>query len=66
MAGNTEVGIETKFKHVPLPVILSPTGVPELGGVRLTEQVGGRVGVSAFVLDWGGGTDWCTHLVLIG
>lgn len=39
VAGNTEVGIETKFKHVPLPVILSPTAVPELANIRVTEQV---------------------------
>jgi xanthine dehydrogenase/oxidase len=41
VAGNTEVGIETKFKHVPVPVIVSPTAVPELGAIRVTEKVGG-------------------------
>ncbi len=41
VAGNTEVGIETKFKHVAVPVIVSPTAVPELGAIRATEQVGG-------------------------
>jgi len=48
VAGNTEVGIETKFKQVPVPVVLTPLAVPELSSIRLTPdgkgiEVGGAV-----------------------
>lgn len=48
IAGNTEVGIETKFKHVPTPVVLTPLAVPELCSISLTHDgkgiaVGGAV-----------------------
>ena len=46
VAGNTEVGIETKFKQVPVPVVVTPMAVPELNTIQLTPhgvEVGGAV-----------------------
>ncbi|KAJ0029771.1 hypothetical protein NQD34_004768, partial [Periophthalmus magnuspinnatus] len=37
VVGNTEVGIEVKFKNMVYPVFISPTQVPELNSVRHTE-----------------------------
>uniref|UniRef100_A0A667YCC7 Xanthine dehydrogenase n=1 Tax=Myripristis murdjan TaxID=586833 RepID=A0A667YCC7_9TELE len=38
LVGNTEVGIEVKFKNMHYPVILSPTFIPELHSVKHTEE----------------------------
>ncbi|XP_023152952.1 xanthine dehydrogenase/oxidase [Amphiprion ocellaris] len=38
VVGNTEVGIEMKFKNMVYPVILSPTFIPELNAVTHTED----------------------------
>lgn len=49
VAGNTEVGIETKFKQVPVPVVLAPVAVPELNVLRVTEagvDIGGAVSLA--------------------
>mmetsp|Transcript_75814 Transcript_75814/g.158036 ORF Transcript_75814/g.158036 Transcript_75814/m.158036 type:complete len:1399 (+) Transcript_75814:266-4462(+) len=50
VAGNTEVGIETKFKNQEYPVILCPSRVPELLDVSFDEtgtlHVGGAVTLS--------------------
>ena len=38
VVGNTEIGIETKFKQCNYPVMIQPTHVKELTGVRETES----------------------------
>ncbi|XP_072309679.1 xanthine dehydrogenase/oxidase [Eucyclogobius newberryi] len=38
VVGNTEVGIEVKFKNLVYPVLVSPTQVPELNSVQYTEK----------------------------
>ncbi|XP_053170512.1 xanthine dehydrogenase/oxidase [Scomber japonicus] len=38
VTGNTEVGIEMKFKNMLYPVILAPTFIPELNAVTHTED----------------------------
>ncbi|XP_063040378.1 xanthine dehydrogenase/oxidase [Engraulis encrasicolus] len=38
VVGNTEVGIEMKFKNLLYPVILSPVHIPELNSVRHTKD----------------------------
>ncbi|RDD44277.1 Xanthine dehydrogenase/oxidase [Trichoplax sp. H2] len=38
VVGNTEVGIEMKFKGLHYPVIISPTEIPELNIVKHTEE----------------------------
>ncbi|XP_034409281.1 xanthine dehydrogenase/oxidase isoform X2 [Cyclopterus lumpus] len=38
VVGNTEVGIEVKFKNMVYPVILAPAFIPELNEVRHTED----------------------------
>ncbi|XP_034034746.1 xanthine dehydrogenase/oxidase [Thalassophryne amazonica] len=38
VVGNTEVGIEVKFKNMLYPVILTPTFIPELSIVQHTED----------------------------
>ncbi|KAM3850718.1 xanthine dehydrogenase/oxidase [Diretmus argenteus] len=38
VVGNTEVGIEVKFKNMLYPVILAPTFIPELNSVQHTEE----------------------------
>uniref|UniRef100_A0A673BMR0 Xanthine dehydrogenase/oxidase n=1 Tax=Sphaeramia orbicularis TaxID=375764 RepID=A0A673BMR0_9TELE len=38
VVGNTEVGIEVKFKNMVYPVILSPAFIPELNTIKHTEQ----------------------------
>lgn len=45
VVGNTEVGVEVKFKHVHCPVLICANRVPELNEVRRTER-GLRVGAS--------------------
>ncbi|XP_073484392.1 xanthine dehydrogenase/oxidase isoform X1 [Aquarana catesbeiana] len=37
VVGNTEVGIETKFKNLRYPVIISPNWIPELNKVEHTQ-----------------------------
>lgn len=48
VVGNTEVGIETKFKHAVYPVIITPTHVPELSKVEVREA-GIDVGASVTI-----------------
>ncbi|XP_005932779.1 xanthine dehydrogenase/oxidase isoform X1 [Haplochromis burtoni] len=38
VVGNTEVGVEVKFKNMVYPVILAPTFIPELSAVTHTED----------------------------
>ncbi|KAM9316879.1 xanthine dehydrogenase/oxidase [Gastrophryne carolinensis] len=38
VVGNTEVGIETKFKNLRYPVIISPAWIPELNAVEHTQD----------------------------
>lgn len=49
VVGNTEVGIEVKFKNLVYPVLLSPTLVPELNSIQTTAS-GVEVG-AAVTLD---------------
>ncbi|KAJ0067290.1 hypothetical protein NL108_015816 [Boleophthalmus pectinirostris] len=37
VVGNTEVGVEVKFKNMEYPFLISPTQVPELNSVQHTE-----------------------------
>ncbi|KAH3859121.1 hypothetical protein DPMN_101836, partial [Dreissena polymorpha] len=49
VVGNTEIGVEMKFKHMKYPVMIAPTHVPELLTVEHTEQgirFGGAVTLS--------------------
>lgn len=49
VVGNTEIGIETKFKGARFPVLVTTTAVPELNQLRHTEtgiSVGGAVTVN--------------------
>jgi xanthine dehydrogenase/oxidase len=50
VVGNTEIGIEMKFKHAHYPVIISPTHVPELCGIVEGES-GVEVGASVTIND---------------
>jgi xanthine dehydrogenase/oxidase len=36
--GNTEVGIETKFKNLKYPVIIAPSGVPEISAINVLDN----------------------------
>ena len=36
VVGNTEVGIEMKFKHAVYPVLIGATHVPELNEIRVS------------------------------
>eukprot|EP00442_Polarella_glacialis_P052829 CAMPEP_0115055184 /NCGR_PEP_ID=MMETSP0227-20121206/4513_1 /TAXON_ID=89957 /ORGANISM="Polarella glacialis, Strain CCMP 1383" /LENGTH=612 /DNA_ID=CAMNT_0002439751 /DNA_START=45 /DNA_END=1879 /DNA_ORIENTATION=+ len=52
VAGNTEVGIETKFKHFEFPVMISTTAVKELSEVAFDDGngdlvIGGAVNLSS-------------------
>jgi xanthine dehydrogenase/oxidase len=51
VVGNTEVGIETKFKNLVYPIIINPSKVPELKAMTVTSLEGhapskGRMGLS--------------------
>ncbi|CAG5132521.1 unnamed protein product [Candidula unifasciata] len=51
VAGNTEIGVETKFKNMNYPVLISTTNVPELQSVSVSEDgvtIGGAVTLSQF------------------
>ncbi|XP_027209904.2 xanthine dehydrogenase/oxidase isoform X1 [Penaeus vannamei] len=37
IVGNTEVGVEVKFKNQTYPVLINPTNIPELTAVTVTE-----------------------------
>ncbi|CAG9858905.1 unnamed protein product [Phyllotreta striolata] len=50
VVGNTEIGVETKFKHVTYPVIIQPVLIPELTRIQSTER-GIRIGASATLAD---------------
>lgn len=50
VVGNTEIGIEMKFKNAVYPVIISPTHVPELCGVEVRDA-GVEVGASVTIND---------------
>lgn len=45
VVGNTEVGVEMKFKHMTYPVIIQPVQIPELGSIIET-QFGVKIGAS--------------------
>jgi len=44
VAGNTEVGIETKFKGFKVPIMISPVAVPELAVIDVVADKGVRIG----------------------
>ena len=50
VVGNTEIGIEMKFKNALYPVIIAPTHVPELCGIVVGES-GVEVGASVTIND---------------
>ncbi|EFA09973.1 Xanthine dehydrogenase-like Protein [Tribolium castaneum] len=50
VVGNTEVGVEVKFKHMVYPVIVQPVLIPELSRIENTEE-GVRVGASVTLMD---------------
>ena len=50
VVGNTEVGVEVKFKHMVYPVIIQPVLIPEMVDITNTEK-GVRVGASATLID---------------
>ncbi|CAN0411520.1 unnamed protein product [Pylaiella littoralis] len=47
VAGNTEVGIEVKFKGMHYPVLISPSRVPELQAITRTPDGGVLIGGAA-------------------
>jgi len=50
IAGNTEVGIETKFKHCDYPVMISTAAVPQLQALEFSSEalvIGGAVSLSS-------------------
>ena len=38
VVGNTELGVEVKFKHCEYPVFISPPHIPEMTGIRVVED----------------------------
>ncbi|XP_044271651.1 xanthine dehydrogenase isoform X2 [Tribolium madens] len=50
VVGNTEVGVEVKFKHMVYPVIVQPVVIPELSKIENTSD-GVRVGASVTLMD---------------
>lgn len=50
VVGNTEIGIEVKFKNAIYPVIITPTHVPELNEVKVSDS-GVEVGASVTIND---------------
>lgn len=53
IVGNTEVGVEMKFKNLHYPVLIHPVRIAELTEIGLTEK-GVRVGASVTVQDMQG------------
>ncbi|KAJ3642697.1 hypothetical protein Zmor_025458 [Zophobas morio] len=50
VVGNTEVGVEVKFKQMVYPVIIQPVLIPEMVAITNTEK-GVRIGASATFTD---------------
>lgn len=50
IVGNTEVGIETKFKHCLYPVIIMPNQIPEMNHISIRED-GVEIGASVALSD---------------
>ncbi|CAH3868030.1 xanthine dehydrogenase [Pieris brassicae] len=50
VVGNTEVGVEVKFKHCVYPVVIMPTSIPELNSVKEFDN-GVVVGASVTLMD---------------
>lgn len=50
VVGNTEIGVETKFKNMLYPVIIQPSLIPELVKITETSQ-GVKIGASATLID---------------
>ncbi|XP_038214849.1 xanthine dehydrogenase [Zerene cesonia] len=50
VVGNTEVGVEVKFKHCVYPVIIMPTSIPELNSVLEIDE-GLSVGASVTLME---------------
>lgn len=46
VVGNTEIGVEVKFKHLRYPVLICSNRVAELNGIEVQECQGVRVGAS--------------------
>nr|XP_022900114.1 xanthine dehydrogenase [Onthophagus taurus] len=45
IVGNTEVGVEVKFKHCEYPVLIQPTKIEELTNIKI-EQSGVKIGAA--------------------
>lgn len=50
IVGNTEVGVEVKFKHCHYPVLVLPTQVHEMTAIQVTPK-GVRVGAAVTLMD---------------
>uniref|UniRef100_A0A6P7FW35 Xanthine dehydrogenase n=1 Tax=Diabrotica virgifera virgifera TaxID=50390 RepID=A0A6P7FW35_DIAVI len=50
VVGNTEVGVEVKFKHMVYPDIIQPVQIPELTSIEQTPK-GVKIGASATLVD---------------
>lgn len=50
VVGNTEVGVEMKFKHMTYPVIIQPVQIPELVSIAQTHS-GVKIGASVTLAD---------------
>uniref|UniRef100_A0A2C9JEU6 xanthine dehydrogenase n=1 Tax=Biomphalaria glabrata TaxID=6526 RepID=A0A2C9JEU6_BIOGL len=52
LVGNTEIGVDTKFKYMKFPVLISTTNIEELSKVQMTEAglvVGGAMTLSRLI-----------------
>lgn len=49
IVGNTEVGVEVKFKHFIYPVLISPVEIPEMVQIEILEK-GIKIGASVSLL----------------
>lgn len=50
IVGNSEVGVEVKFKNFIYPVLIDPTRVPEMIAIKTTEN-GIKIGASVTLMD---------------
>lgn len=50
IVGNTEVGVEVKFKHFHYPVLIMPNQIPEMNDIRISDE-GVEFGASVTLMD---------------
>lgn len=50
IVGNTEVGVEVKFKHFHYPILIMPNQIPEMNHIRIDED-GVEFGASVTLMD---------------